>query len=187
MRPQKVNDSQLITGLMKVLRSKGYDGASLNELAKATGLQKASLYHRFPKGKKEIAMSVLNYVKEWIHKNILQLLENDGIPAKERLNKVIKNIDALYANGKTTCLLRALAMDAGIELFGKEIKENMELWLRGFTALGLAFGLEEKTAQAKALQVLVNVQGSLVVSRGLSSTHPFIETMEIVKNMYSEK
>jgi len=55
MRPQKVNNTELVKGLLNVFRSKGYDGASLNDLAVASGLQKASLYHRFPNGKKEIA------------------------------------------------------------------------------------------------------------------------------------
>ena len=70
MRPQKVEDQALLLGLMAVLSAKGYDGASLNELAESSGLQKASLYHRFPAGKKEITSAVLNYVNEWVKKNI---------------------------------------------------------------------------------------------------------------------
>ena len=48
MRPQKVQDTEMLQGLMAVLRSRGYDGASLKELSDSTGLKKASLYHRFP-------------------------------------------------------------------------------------------------------------------------------------------
>ena len=55
MRPQKVQDIEIIESLVKTFRSNGYEGTSLAELAKSTGLKKASLYHRFPDGKQEMA------------------------------------------------------------------------------------------------------------------------------------
>ncbi|MEP1982729.1 MAG: helix-turn-helix domain-containing protein, partial [Maribacter dokdonensis] len=61
MRPQKVLDIEILTGLTKVFRSRGYEGASLKELSEATGLKKASLYHRFPNGKQEMADAVLQH------------------------------------------------------------------------------------------------------------------------------
>lgn len=49
---------------MSVIRSKGYDCSSLNDLVNSKGLQKASLYYGFPKGEKEITSVVLKYVDE---------------------------------------------------------------------------------------------------------------------------
>ncbi len=43
MRPQKVLDKEILNGLTKIFRSRGYEGASLKELSDATGLKKASL------------------------------------------------------------------------------------------------------------------------------------------------
>ena len=40
MRPQKVLDVEILKGLTKVFRSKGYEAASLKELSEATGLKK---------------------------------------------------------------------------------------------------------------------------------------------------
>lgn len=40
MRPQKILDADMISGLTKVFRDKGYEGASLNDLAEVTGLKK---------------------------------------------------------------------------------------------------------------------------------------------------
>ena len=51
MRPSKISDEKVFQGLSDVFRRKGYDGASYSDLMKATGLVKASLYHRFPGGK----------------------------------------------------------------------------------------------------------------------------------------
>src|SRR5213595_2938683 len=51
MRPAKISDERLFQGLSDVFRRKGYDGTSYSDVMKATGLVKASRYHRFPGGK----------------------------------------------------------------------------------------------------------------------------------------
>jgi AcrR family transcriptional regulator len=184
MRPQKVNNQDLVESLMSVIQSKGYEGASLNDLANSTGLQKASLYYRFPNGKKEITTAVLTYVEEWVKKNILLLLSDTEIKPTNRLKKVIVNIDTLYDGGKKICVLRALTMDSNMELFGKQLGLIMTDWITGFTNLGISFGLSKKEAKAKAEQTLILVQGSLVISKAMSTVAPFQKTLISIRNMY---
>ncbi len=184
MRPQKVTNQNLIEGLMSVIQSKGYNGSSLNDLANSTGLQKASLYHRFPKGKKEITSAVLTYVEQWVDINIVELLSDKEQKPNERLETVIENIDNLYEGGEKICVLRALTMDNNLDLFGNQLKKIMENWIRGFTNLGISFGLSEKEAKRKAEQTLILVQGSLVVSKAMSTLKPFQKTLVSIKNMY---
>lgn len=186
MRPQKVEDQPLLDGLMSVLRAMGYDGSSLNELARSSGLQKASLYHRFPGGKKEITLAVLHYANEWIRKYIYELLTDKSISQPERLCGVIQNINNLYNSGRKSCILKALSMDSGLELFGEQIKESMHLWINAFTALGIDCGFTEEIAREKAFQVLIIIQGSLIVSKGIQSTDPFVSAIESIQKMYRE-
>lgn len=187
MRPQKVENQALLTGLMKVLSAKGYDGASLNELADASGLQKASLYHRFPAGKKEITSAVLNFVNDWVKKNIYGLLTNSSLSPALRLKTVVKNINELYNNGNSICILRALSMDTGVDIFGEQIKESMLLWVKGFTSLGEDFGLSKDTAREKAYTVLISIQGSLIVSKSLGSNSWYKATLKNVESLYLKK
>lgn len=184
MRPQKVDELALLKGLMSVLKAKGYTGASLNELAAASGLQKASLYHRFPGGKKEIAAAVLEYVGEWIHENIFTLLSDESIDPSGRLDRAIQNIDRLYDQGRDMCIFRSLTMDTGSTLFGDQIRESMTAWIEGFKNLGIAFGFDEALAESMAYEVLVQVQGSLVVSKGMATTVPFQKALATIRNMY---
>jgi AcrR family transcriptional regulator len=184
MRPQKVEEEALLAGLMSVIRIKGYEGASLNELAAASGLQKASLYHRFPGGKQEIVAAVLDYVGKWVNENIYALLTNEKMPPAERLGKVIENIDLLYDHGKDVCILRALSMDTGVRLFGKQIQQSMSQWIAGFKHLGISLGFEATLAESTAYQTLIQVQGSLVVSKGMSTVDPFQNALVSIKNMY---
>ena len=55
VRTATVSDVELIERLAKVFKDYGYQGASMSIIAKASGLQKASLYHRFPGGKEQMA------------------------------------------------------------------------------------------------------------------------------------
>ncbi len=184
MRPQKVDDKALMEGLMAVLRAKGYDGASLNELASACGLQKASLYHRFPGGKKDIALAVLAFVGQWTEEHIFRVLRDETYPCGERLFLALKNTDIVYHSGEASCLLRALSMDSGLELFGQTLKESMEKWIEAFQKLGQDWGLDESAARNLGMQVLIKIQGSLVVSKTLGDTTPFQNALGEIEAMY---
>lgn len=185
MRPQKVDDQQLIAGLMAVLRAKGFDGASLNDLSEATGLKKASLYHRFPGGKKEITEAVLKYVQQWNQAHIYDVLVDDKLTPENRLDSVLLSIRQLYNDGDSICILRAMSTDTGIPLFGIQIKESFQMWLDGFTALGMALGHHKKKSQQMAREVLIRIQGALILSKGLDDLSPFQESLSGIKKMYS--
>ncbi|VVV00961.1 TetR family transcriptional regulator [Mesonia oceanica] len=59
MRLQKTLNKDVFSGLTEVFQSKGYKALILQDLANATGLKKARLYHLFPRGKKEMEKAVL--------------------------------------------------------------------------------------------------------------------------------
>ena len=188
MRPKKVEDEKLILNLMSVLRKKGYEGSSLNQLAEAAGLNKATLYHRFPGGKKAITHAVLDFADEWVKENIYGLLASEDMDPYDRLKSVIKVInDDLYDHGHEMCLLRALSMDAGEGVFVNKIKNSMQMWLDAFTVLGEHFGFTTKEAELKAVEVLVHIQGGLVVSESLGSVAPFQTVMKAIEDLYVEQ
>ena len=186
MRKPKVEESALLAGLMSVLRSKGYDGSSLNELAASSGLQKASLYHRFPGGKKEIAAAVLSYVNEWADQHIYALLCNDSLSPEDRLSQVFESIREVYGNGEEVCILRALSMDSGMQLFHDEIQAGIQKWIDGFTHFGKSLGFSNGIAHYKAVQVLTHIQGSLIVSKGVGNTQPFEIALKSIAALYKK-
>ncbi|MEO9513614.1 MAG: TetR/AcrR family transcriptional regulator [Flavobacteriaceae bacterium] len=184
MRPQKVLDIEILTGLAKVFRSKGYEGASLKELSEATGLKKASLYHRFPNGKQEMANAVLHHIHDWVKNNVYQSLLDNDVEPQIRLKNGLSEIRTLYNGGKETCIFRALSMQAGIELFEEQINKGMSEWLSSFKAVGIALNLNPKEAEQQALQVLIEIQGSLIVAKGLGNISIFENTIQRIEYNY---
>ena len=184
MRPQKIDDIKLLEGLMTTFRTKGYNGASLNDFANSSGLQKASLYHRFPGGKKDIGLAVLNFVEAWKKQNIVAVIKNKDLKPSERLSTILKNISSIYENGECSCVMRALSMGDGLDLFGEELKLGVEKWLEALTELGLDFRFEQQVAEEKAMQTLVKIQGSLIVSKSLNNTQPFTMALNEIESLY---
>ncbi len=184
MRPQKIDDTELLARLMDVFRSKGYEGSSLNDLAASAGLKKASLYHRFPGGKEEIATAVLTYSSSWGEKHVETILRDRSVPVKQRLENVLENIDTLYAQGTKTCILRALSMDTGIPSLNTLIQSTMNTWVESFQILAEDIGFTSTEAKQKAIQTLINIQGALIISKGLDNTTIFKDTLQNITNLY---
>jgi len=184
MRPQKIDDAALLARLIDVFRSKGYEGSSLNDLAASAGLKKASLYHRFPGGKEEIVKAVFEYTTTWCKIHVEDTLTNVTIPARQRLEKVIENIDALYVQGTKTCLFRALSMDTGVPTLDSLIQATMNNWVQAFKNFAEGIGFDSEVANQKALQTLINIQGSLIITKGLNDTTIFKNTLHTIKYLY---
>ena len=78
-------------------------------------------------------------------------------------------------------------METSLNLFGLKIKESMNLWINGFIALGLSYGFDKLAAKQKATQVLVSIQGSLIVSKDLDSKQIFKDNLNLIEKIYNFK
>src|SRR5260370_31624476 len=92
MRPAKVTDAQLYEDLAAVFRRKGYAGTSYSDIREATGLVKASLYHRFPGGKEEMVNAILRRVDRHFVDYLLAPAFAEGT-AQERAAQVAARLD----------------------------------------------------------------------------------------------
>lgn len=168
----KVSDNELMMGFLDVFRKCGYEGASLEELASASGLKKSSLYHRFPGGKKQMAEEVLVFTSKWVGTNITGVLKGEGDP-KVRLKTALKNINEFYAGGKNACVLRTLSMSMGLSLFAQPISSAFDNLIEGFIKLAKDFGHAPKDAAKLAEDTVIGIQGGLIVSKGTGNLNIF--------------
>jgi TetR/AcrR family transcriptional regulator, lmrAB and yxaGH operons repressor len=170
-RPRAVEETDLIAHLARVFSEVGYEGASLTLLSQATGLQKASLYHRFPGGKQQMAEEVLYKTADWLKQHILQPLAGSE-PPEARLAIVVANLDIFYHGGVRACLLNMLSAPRVEEgPFGTAIRSAFEALIDGFATLAEQAGATN--ARVRAERAVMLLQGALVLSRGLGTPQPF--------------
>lgn len=173
-RKSSVGDAELLRRLGAVFRDIGYDGATLSTLAGAAGLHKASLYHRFPGGKEQMAEEVLQHTGKWLEANLLAPLRAGSSAPAERIAGMVRGLNGFYSGGEQDCLLNVLSMGrASPTPFGATVKEIIEAFVSTLSSVLVEAGIEPPTARIRAQRAMVGLQGSLVVSRGLGTTRPF--------------
>lgn len=168
----------VIVQLLKVFRQHGYEGTTLTQLSKATGLGKASLYHHFPKGKEEMAAAVLSHINDWTAANIITLLGDRELEPALRISVMTKQVSELYNCGQQPCLLAVLTLGESNDLFQAQIEQALKLWIDALADVLLDAGLDEQIARSRAEDAIIKIQGSLILARGLKDTAPFERVLQ---------
>ena len=167
-----ISRDEVVDRLLAVFQRLGYDGASLAELSRGTGLGKSSLYHYFPNGKEEMALAVLRRVHAWIEGKVVAPLQAQG-PPKERLERMLHALDSLYASGKNACVLGSLAVGGARQLYQRQLRSTFSAWVEGLERLALEAGISRRTARERGEDVVLQIEGALVLSFGLDDPTPF--------------
>jgi TetR/AcrR family transcriptional regulator, lmrAB and yxaGH operons repressor len=172
-RPQTVETDIVIHRLSDLFRAEGFEGASLARLADCAGLKKASLYHRFPRGKQQMAEDVLAATGAWVQKRILAPLNAEGV-ARERLRAAMAAIDEFYGGGSRGCLLNMLAPSGGgTSPFAAAIAAMFDSLISSFAKLARDAGFGPGEANARAERCVALLEGGLVMARGMNSPARF--------------
>jgi AcrR family transcriptional regulator len=80
--------SDIISAAAQIFRQKGYQAASMQDIAEAVHLQKASLYHHV-QSKQEILLTILNQALDLLIEDMQAVMAAE-LPADERLRQAIR-------------------------------------------------------------------------------------------------
>lgn len=168
---------ELTVQLLNVFRQYGYEGTSLSQISKVTGLGKASLYHYFPGGKEEMAEAALDYVDNCLEENILEPLQSDT-PPLERLQVMCEQVKEYYDKGRKSCLWAVLTLEQSSDRFHTHIKQGLSRWIDAIADVLQQAGIDAELARYRAEEAILRIQGALVLARALGNTAPFERTIK---------
>ena len=163
-----------ITGVFQLL---GYEGPSLAALSSATGLVKASLYHHFPDGKKAMAVAALEKSAEQLHRLVIEPLKTQ-YPPTERLLAMLDGINEFYRGGTDLCLFAVLSIGDARELFFPYIAPHLQAWSEALVRTFIEKGTPTDQAERRAEQVLITIEGALIVARASRNVAVFGRALE---------
>ncbi|MCU1400787.1 MAG: Transcriptional regulator, TetR family [Acidimicrobiales bacterium] len=177
MAPRTLDDDDLLDRLTGVFRSAGYEGASLSDLSAATGLQRSSLYHRFPGGKAQMAAEVVRRVGNAVMDVAFAPLEH-AHPTVAEVQAVGRSLSTFYADGAISCLLDTMSLRdhastaAGGTVDGavdNELADALaaatQRWIQAFAGVASAAGADQGEARARAEDAIAAIEGALVLRR----------------------
>jgi TetR/AcrR family transcriptional regulator, lmrAB and yxaGH operons repressor len=163
--------------LLQVFRQYGYDGATLAKISEATGLGKASLYHHFPGGKDEMVQAVMDYLERWLAENVLPSLQGEGT-ALEKLQRMCDRLSELYEAGRQPCMSATLLLGSARDLFGDLVRERYCTWIGAVAQVLMDAGLDRTTAWQRGEDMVITLQGSLIVAQGLNNPDIFQRSIQ---------
>jgi len=177
MAHSTVSDSELLNRSAEVFRTYGFEGTSLSRLSQATGLEKASLYHRFPGGKQQIALAVAEATCAWLQQNVFGPLKNPGDPRK-KLRAVADQLRLCYVDGTMPCAFEVFSLAGGTAELTEILRGALQAWLKAFTEVAKESGLPVSEARKRAEQAIIQIEGSLILGRVLDDTKTFHRVLE---------
>lgn len=172
-KARKIEDEALMDHLGATFKDVGFEGASMAVLAGAAGITKSSLYHRFPDGKNQIALEILVRTRRFLDTEVFPVLLGSASP-QAKIRSLAASLNAIYAHGADSCLLNMLAPPRGESNgCGLEIASTFQQFLKALAAVARAAGCPAAEARRRAEQALVEIQGALVLARGIGDTAVF--------------
>lgn len=168
---------EVLARLLSAFRDHGYDGASLAELSAQTGLGRSSLYHYFPGGKEDMAEQVLALLDEQLTTALFEPLRSKQTPAR-KLKTMLAAVSAFYEGGKKACLLERLCASVDRTRFQRPLTRAFTVWIEAVESLCVEAGLPAAIARRRAEDLVVRVEGALVVCAGMEDTGVFERTLD---------
>ena len=166
-----------VAALAEVFREHGYSGSSLARITQQTGLGKGSLYHFFPDGKEEMAEAVLEEVDRWFSEHVFSPLLDPVAPGRG-IERMFETVDRYFRSGERICLVGVFALGDSQSRFGARINRYFSTWTEALAEALLRTGFTAPKAAEMAEEVVVGIQGALVLARSRQDPQVVTRTLQ---------
>ncbi len=186
MASSKSKKKILIDQLVTVFKARGYEGATLTQLANVTGLGKASLYHHFPGGKAEMASVLLRHAVADLQQKAFRHLTTKRDPLV-RITNFIAGFDDYAEQGNTHCLVAVLAQGSASETHGSRIAQQFQDWQASIAQVFEESGMKPKKSKRTAASLLSELYGSLLLAKLNNDPSVFQRAVKRLTKTYSAR
>lgn len=166
---------------MTVFRRRGFEAANMIDIAAMTGLQKSSLYHRFPGGKQQMAAEVAAAAGTHFATNLLAPFASDA-PLRDRVVAVGVNLAAFYEQGHAPCLLDVLSLGEPGQDAANCLRQAALAWLDAFATIARSGGANGSMAMQRAQDAVAAIEGGLILTRVTGNNQAFLRAIERLPN-----
>lgn len=160
-----IHKHELVAIAADLFRMKGYAGTSIDDVARACGLTKGSLYHHFS-GKEELALAALEQVHQHYRERIFSIIADEPAPSPQTLAAFNAAVEEFFQRHPHGCLLANLSLEGGSAAgpFQARIRLFFDEWLACYVKVfAQAAGAAESSAMAE--DALAIVHGCILMNR----------------------
>jgi len=158
-----VNKTDIVQAAAQIFRQKGYHGASMQDIADAVGLQKASLYHHVS-SKQEILATILDQALDRLIADLQEVVEAE-LAADAKLRRAIRvYLNRLTENADLAAvlLMEHRSLDPALRQQHIQRRDRYETLWRAILRQGIAEGTFAPCDEAVTTFALLGVQNWLL-------------------------
>lgn len=167
--------TRILDAAAELFRRRGYHGTGLNQVLAASGAPRGSLYHHFPGGKQQIAVSAVGSAGHAIGRGIEHLLagsEDVGEAVAAAVAFVAADLrDSSWERG---CPVGTVAMDAALtsEPVRAACSQILGEWVSAIEGRLADTGRDADESRELALLAVSALEGALMIARAQRDTEP---------------
>lgn len=165
MRPQKISRDELLERCSQVFKRSGYHGTTMDALASACDLTKASFYHHYS-SKEALAVDVVSWAHVRIADTVFKLAYDDSMSVEARFQEMSRKAKRLFKEGSVGCLMAVISIDATYSMPAllAEIRSFLDSWAAALTHL-FSSRLPKSAATNMGKQTVADYEGAILISR----------------------
>lgn len=122
----------------------------------------------------------MQHLEEQLAKALFEPLQSKQAPAR-KLATMLRAIDEHYDGGRRASLLGRMCASADRVTFRRSVSHAFGVWTSAIEALCLQAGVPKRLARERAEDVVVRIEGALVVSAGTGDHAIFARTLESLR------
>jgi AcrR family transcriptional regulator len=163
---------RMIDGAVRLLATRGLQGASIGEVLDATGTPRGSVYHHFPDGKSELIAAALDQAGR---QAIETLAAHRGEPPVQVVAAFLDRWRRLLvgAQFRAGCSVVAVTVAADDDVLLGAARTVFSSWADDLAELLRLGGTAPEAAASFAVLLLAATEGAVVLSRAQQSIDPF--------------
>ncbi len=167
---------RMLEAAIDLMRGSGLSGAGINEVVRASGAPKGSVYHFFPAGKQQLAGEALTSYAQRVREFMDRALSGKRAPA-EKIRALFNAFAQRVEEGgfRRSCAVGAVTLDLepGMDALREVLAAAVGDWV-ALIAGHLAFADRRRAASFAGL-VLTAIEGAYIRARAERSSRPFKE------------
>jgi TetR/AcrR family transcriptional repressor of nem operon len=170
----KIDKNDFLLRCWEMFHLNGYYNTSMQNLAAATGLQKAGLYHHYPT-KEDLMRRVMEFALEQFRLYVLAVADETGLPPEQRLEKLLRRHKKLATLHRRGCFFANIALETGREgLFNEVLKTAMTDWAETVGRI-LSERLPAEQARQEAYRLVMEYEGAVLFYK-ITGEEQYLET-----------
>lgn len=184
MPVQKVTEKEIIKAALPVFKSKGYNNASMTDLAEACGLMKGSMYHYFA-SKEDLMIAVIRYLHQKYRERVFQWAYLPGLTALEKIHHFQKFSEELFLHSPDGCLMGNIALEVSNShpKLVVDIRAFFDDWIAAMAEIySEIYEIEE--ALLRARQSVAEIEGAVMLKRIYGDNKPIMEVHARIKKPF---